>query len=108
MLNIKKVCILVFVNIFLNQVESLEENYCDPNLCDDGISHIACDHFLEFASDCGDEPELIAFGAKEKKIILDLHNHHRERVAAGKLPGYAPAVRMPVLRWNDDLAYIAG
>ena len=26
----------------------------------------------------------------------------------GSLPGYAPASRMPALRWNEDLAYVAG
>lgn len=43
-----------------------------------------------------------------KRLILDLHNQHRNRVSAGKLPGYAPAARMPVMRWNDDLAHFAG
>lgn len=43
-----------------------------------------------------------------KKLILDLHNIHRDKIAGGKLPGYAPAARMPVLRWNEDLAYVAG
>lgn len=85
-----------------------DENYCDPSLCDNGASHIACDHYLEFAQDCGEEPELITFNAKDKKVILDLHNHHRDRTAAGRLPGYAPAARMPMLKWNEDLAFNAG
>lgn len=44
----------------------------------------------------------------QKRLILDLHNSHRNRIAAGKLPGYAPASRMPTLRWNEDLSYVAG
>lgn len=23
-----------------------EENYCDPTLCEDGLTHTACDHYL--------------------------------------------------------------
>lgn len=46
--------------------------------------------------------------AAHKKIILNLHNQYRNKIASGRLPGYAPAARMPVLRWNEDLAYVAG
>lgn len=43
-----------------------------------------------------------------RKLIMDLHNRHRNKLSGGKLPGYAPAARMPQLHWNDDLAYVAG
>lgn len=46
--------------------------------------------------------------AVHKKLILELHNQFRNKIAHGKVPGYAPAARMPVLRWNEDLAYVAG
>lgn len=26
--------------------QAAEENYCDPTLCEDGLSHTACDHYL--------------------------------------------------------------
>lgn len=39
---------------------------------------------------------------------MDHHNIHRNKIAGGFLPGYAPASRMPALRWNEDLAYVAG
>lgn len=76
--------------------------------CDDGLIHTACDHYLEFAQDCGEDPEFVQLSALQKRLILDLHNTHRNKIAAGKLPGYAPASRMPVLRWNEDLSYVAG
>lgn len=85
-----------------------EENYCDPSLCDDGLTHTACDHYLEFAQDCGEDPEFVILTPHQKRLILDLHNSHRNRLASGRLPGYAPAARMPVLRWNEDLSYVAG
>lgn len=27
-------------------VEANDENYCDPTLCEDGLTHTACDHYL--------------------------------------------------------------
>lgn len=89
---------LIFCFILkVSSEEDEEENFCDPNLCDDGISHIACDHYLEFSKECGDEPELIELKEKDIKLILDLHNHYRNLVASGMLSGYAPAVRMPII-----------
>lgn len=89
-------------------VQASDENYCDPTLCEDGLTHTACDHYLEFAQECGEDPEFVVLTSAHKKLILDLHNIHRDRIAGGKLPGYAPAARMPVLKWNEDLAYVAG
>ena len=62
----------------------------------------------EFAQECGEDPEILTLTPTMKKLILDLHNRHRNKLSGGKLPGYAPAARMPQLRWNDDLAYVAG
>ena len=62
----------------------------------------------EFAQDCGEDAEFVLMTPMHKKLILDLHNQFRDRIAHGKIPGYAPAARMPALRWNDDLAYVAG
>lgn len=44
---------------------------------------------------------------KRKNLILRLHNRLRNKVALGKLPGYPKAVRMPILRWDNELAYLA-
>jgi hypothetical protein len=62
----------------------------------------------EFAQDCGEDAEIVLMTPVHKKMILDLHNQFRQRLATGKVPGYAPASRMPALRWNEDLAYVAG
>lgn len=111
-LNVEKMIVTRFFTtiLILNaavQIYSMDENYCDPSLCDDGTEHIACDHYLEFAHECGDEPELIPLNAKEKKFILELHNQYRNKVALGKFDGYPTAERMPTVRWNDGLAYVA-
>jgi len=89
-------------------VQAIDENYCDPTLCDGDFRHTACDHYLEFAEGCGDEPEVVNFSPSNRKLILDVHNQYRNKIASGRLPGYAPAMRMPALKWNEDLSYIAG
>jgi len=100
--------ILLLIAVVVVIVRTNEENYCDPSLCDDAITHTACNHYLEFAQGCGDDPEIVVMTPSHKKLILDAHNHFRNKIASGKLPGFAPAARMPALRWNEDLAYIAG
>ncbi|XP_063705347.1 antigen 5 like allergen Cul n 1-like [Culicoides brevitarsis] len=44
---------------------------------------------------------------KRKNLILRLHNRLRNKVALGQLSGYPKAVRMPMLRWDDELAFLA-
>lgn len=44
---------------------------------------------------------------KRKNLILQVHNRLRNKVALGQLPGFPKAVRMPILRWDDELAYLA-
>lgn len=44
---------------------------------------------------------------QRKNLILRIHNRLRNKVASGQLYGYPRAVRMPVLRWDDELAYLA-
>lgn len=117
--------LLALLSIAFHVCLANDENYCDPSLCDDGLTHTACDHYLvssnifninwinnkkiqEFAQDCGEDPESVLLTPHQKRLILDLHNSHRNRIGAGRLPGYAPAARMPVLRWNEDLSYVAG
>lgn len=62
----------------------------------------------DFGQDCGEDPEIMIITAVHKKLILDLHNQNRNKISSGRLPGYDSASRMPALRWNDDLAYVAG
>lgn len=63
--------------------------------------------FQEFSKECGDDPELITLSASNRKLILDLHNRHRNQLASGRLTGYNAAVQMPTIRWNEGLAYTA-
>lgn len=39
-----KLPIILFGFVCFSQ--AAEENYCDPTLCEDGLTHTACDHYL--------------------------------------------------------------
>lgn len=39
-----KVFVCLALLICLSQ--AFEDNYCDPTLCEDGLTHTACDHYL--------------------------------------------------------------
>ncbi|KAH7960834.1 hypothetical protein HPB49_023798 [Dermacentor silvarum] len=41
-------------------------------------------------------------------IILWVHNHYRSHIALGQLANFPPAANMFQLRWDDDLAAVAG
>lgn len=43
-MELKQITVLLVGLISLSQ--GAEENYCDPSLCEDGLTHTACDHFL--------------------------------------------------------------
>jgi hypothetical protein len=47
--------LLIVIGSTICIVQSNEENYCDPTLCDDGIAHTACDHYLVRKSNKIDE-----------------------------------------------------
>nr|XP_054925380.1 CRISP/Allergen/PR-1-like [Dermacentor andersoni] len=45
--------------------------------------------------------------ARERQLILKMHNRVRSKVAFGLLPGFPPAANMRKLYWNAELAYVA-
>ncbi|XP_050041892.1 scoloptoxin SSD976-like [Dermacentor andersoni] len=45
--------------------------------------------------------------ARERRLILETHDHYRSTVALGNLPGFPPAADMRKLEWDDELASVA-
>lgn len=88
--------------------------YCRASLCAifDGVKiqqvpHIACKNDGKFASECGSKPYLLYMGETRRNLILNMHNLARERIASGRLEGYRTATRMPLIRWDNELEYLA-
>ncbi|XP_055607820.1 antigen 5 like allergen Cul n 1-like [Uranotaenia lowii] len=95
---------------FVATMPSLFEatNYCEPSLCDDDETHVACDAGSELEkSSC----KVIPVESAEQSLIVKLHNEFRNKVATGKqeYPGgfYPEAARMTTMQWDDDLAFVA-
>ncbi|XP_055550225.1 antigen 5 like allergen Cul n 1-like isoform X2 [Wyeomyia smithii] len=87
-------------------------NYCSPQLCPNGITHVACNGSSLLASSCGAGSEEIIMDEAKIKLIVRLHNELRSKVATGKqiyAPGktYPQASRMATLQWSPELATVA-
>lgn len=47
-------------------------------------------------------------GSIMQAFILDKHNIARNKIALGKVPGYLPADRMPIMVWANYLSLVIG
>uniref|UniRef100_A0AAG5DWF2 SCP domain-containing protein n=1 Tax=Anopheles atroparvus TaxID=41427 RepID=A0AAG5DWF2_ANOAO len=91
--------------------------YCKPQLClrynrfGDLVAkkHVACGFNGSFADACPPGRMILRTDAELRKLILDLHNEVRDRLASGaeREAEFAPASRMPTLVWDDELANLA-
>ncbi|XP_004536108.1 venom allergen 3 [Ceratitis capitata] len=88
--------------------------YCSLSLCElyNGshvlqVPHIGCDNDGAFGAACGAKPHLLYMSQRRRQFILDMHNLARARIASGQLEGYRAAAHMPVLKWDDELEYLA-
>uniref|UniRef100_U5EX32 Putative antigen 5-related salivary protein n=1 Tax=Corethrella appendiculata TaxID=1370023 RepID=U5EX32_9DIPT len=107
---------LIFVLFAICVTTSLARvNYCDSEhkkFCEqyDGVrmvqkDHIGCTH-RGWHSRC-QKQKILPMSTRRKNLLLKLHNRLRNKVAAGKLPGFNSAKAMNTLVWDDELAYLA-
>ncbi|XP_075158974.1 venom allergen-1-like [Haematobia irritans] len=84
-----------------------QTDYCSPDLCRNGYSHIACRHNGAFEPSCPSDATMINIDDKLKKVIVKAHNTKRNLIAGGGHPNHEPACRMATMKWDDELAKIA-
>lgn len=74
-------------------------DYCDPNLCSNGLKHIACNNSGNFAPTCPADKTLVNFSNYEIQQILDIHNTMRNKIASGgeSSKGFKPASKMSLM-----------
>jgi hypothetical protein len=88
----------VIVAVTQTQSQNVTKDYCSDELCQpEKRPHIACRHDNQFVRTCPADRHQIPMSTKRKNLLLMLHNRMRNKVALGKLKGYKPAKRMPVL-----------
>lgn len=83
-----------------------DNDYCDPNLCNH-VNHIGCNNSGKFGKKCPSDAKVVPLNSHWKSYIIHMHNHFRNSVASGDVKGFTGAVRMGVVSWDDELAYLA-
>ncbi|XP_026843253.1 venom allergen 5-like, partial [Drosophila persimilis] len=87
-------------------IHSQNEEWCDPNLCDNG-AHILCKDDGKFYNSCPrDQAELIPMTERVRSMLTHVHNDLRNKVAAG-YKDMPKAARMLEMQWDLDLAKVA-
>ncbi|XP_067632564.1 venom allergen-1 [Eurosta solidaginis] len=81
-------------------------SWCDPNLCDEGVKHLACRNNGNFARRCAPDAIELDISAYKGQFVHE-HNKRRNYLALGLLPGYYPASRMATMVWDGELQYLA-
>ncbi|XP_037943032.1 antigen 5 like allergen Cul n 1-like [Teleopsis dalmanni] len=99
---------LQLFGIFFVIIGECTSDYCDrTKLCLSQGDHIACGNDGSFSSNCKGKCELVDM-APYQSDILHYHNSYRNDIAGGNLKCFPPAARMPVVKWDPELSYIAG
>nr|ABA12137.1 29 kDa salivary antigen 5-related protein SP05 [Phlebotomus argentipes] len=102
---------LFFVALFV--VVHTQTNYCQPKLCTFGPGlparpHIGCKNSGQFdRKTCPKDAQLMPITEDTKKLFLHIHNRLRDRFARGSMSPFQSAAKMPMLKWNDELAKLA-
>lgn len=60
-----------------------------------------------FGPDCPGDATVLDLTSSDIELILDLHNDFRSQIAMGQIANFSSADRMPTVKWNNELAYLA-
>nr|BAM69161.1 hypothetical protein [Lutzomyia ayacuchensis] len=105
MLQIKQILVYLAVIVAVQA-----QDYCKQESCSSsGVAkpHIGCKNNGQFAQTCPKDAEIIPMNKKNKNPLVKIHNRLRDRFAKGAVPGFQSAAKMPMLKWNDELAKLA-
>ncbi|XP_034490891.1 antigen 5 like allergen Cul n 1 isoform X2 [Drosophila innubila] len=78
-------------------------NYCDPDLCGEGETHVGCGS-IGFADSC---PDNVRYLDVDPDVVVKAHNDVRQKWASGKGKVRVEACRMATVSWDDELAKLA-
>ncbi|EAA11192.2 AGAP006418-PA [Anopheles gambiae str. PEST] len=94
----------------LVDVLQAQTDYCANSNCRNGRPNVGCNPPASPGGPAcaGLNPEVKTFSPEEQTLILSEHNKRRSQLAQGELKPFQPAVRMPTLTWDEELAKQAG
>lgn len=83
--------------VFVGQLYAIvlgADDYCDPRLCANGQTHVACGKKVENGPACPRNAQQITLTPKLQQLLVDEHNKRRNEVAVGLLFGFPTAANM--------------
>nr|AAX44092.1 salivary protein [Phlebotomus ariasi] len=101
---------LFFVVLF---VVAHSNDYCEPKLCkfnNQVKTHIGCKNdgkFVESTCPKPNDAQMIDMTEQRKNLFLKIHNRLRDRLARGSVSNFKSAAKMPMLKWDNELARLA-
>ncbi|KAL9889217.1 venom allergen-1-like [Glossina fuscipes fuscipes] len=102
----KLLFVIFFLKINNSYGQGEEIDFCDKDLCPYQGQHVACGKNRTFSENCQGEVKLEDM-RDYISLILSKHNYYRNQLAGGNVSNLDPAVRMPVMHWDWDLALTA-
>uniref|UniRef100_A0A240PMU9 Venom allergen-1 n=1 Tax=Anopheles christyi TaxID=43041 RepID=A0A240PMU9_9DIPT len=103
----------IFVALVCSLVGGLAQaqvNYCTNSYCRNNRPNVGCNPpAIPGGPSCaGLSPAVITLDSSLQSLILSEHNTRRSQLALGQLRPFLPAIRMPTLTWDVELARQAG
>uniref|UniRef100_A0A182PFL8 Venom allergen-1 n=1 Tax=Anopheles epiroticus TaxID=199890 RepID=A0A182PFL8_9DIPT len=87
-----------------------QTNYCVTSYCSNNLINVGCNPpgFPGGPGCNGLSPVVVTLDSSIQSLILSEHNRRRSKLALGQLKPFQPAIRMPTLTWDTELANQAG
>ncbi|XP_035906239.1 venom allergen 5-like [Anopheles stephensi] len=102
----------IFVAIASCLVSGLQAqiDYCTTSYCTAGVKNVGCNPpETPGGPECnGKNPAVVEITPALQTLILSEHNTRRSKLALGQLDLFLPAIRMPTISWDEELAKQAG
>ncbi|KAH8297706.1 hypothetical protein KR054_006106 [Drosophila jambulina] len=107
---------LILIPLLLGIIESKGDapeasSYCQPQLCEKGQQHVACDYYSKLKAEnqtaCNTKEMRLVYFSILKDKVLELHNERRYRLANGNDSRLPEAARMVTMQWSPELATLA-
>ncbi|XP_050072741.1 antigen 5 like allergen Cul n 1-like [Anopheles maculipalpis] len=101
--------VVIIVCCLISELHA-QTNYCTKTYCPAAVQNVGCNPpETSGGPGCsGKSPIVVVLNATLQSLILTEHNTRRSQLALGRVAPFLPAIRMPTITWDTELANQAG